>query len=743
MKVIKLFSLIFSFLLIAEVLSAQCAIISFDKPRVVGNKFRVTISMKSCFQDFRLGSNNFRFNYDTQALSNPAITSDLFPSNSFGVTTTTGTLNASGIMSANTSYTGGTSQLGIPISVTAQDLVEIEFDIVNSLEKTGLVWRLDPTFPNPKTALITDDLKTISIQANNLDIYPSTLSAAPISGKIYLDIDKNCSQNTNDFLLRQRKVKASNPIEGDFFGFSDNTGFYEIFIQNKNVPYTLSMDEDPTIYEPCQNAILVQDPQSSANQSFDFLIKSIKDCSNNAIDVVSIGQGLRRCTKNLFAIKYRNLGVIPSLNTYIILTLDKYLRMESATRPYTNLGNQQFRFEIGTLGIEEFGSFNITATLDCDSTILGQTHCVKGEIFPKSDCEVNQGKPALVGVCENGKANFNVKNQGLSEISGATYTIIEDDMIFKQSVLPTINPLQSYTLETAANGSTWRLEIRKNNNLLHSTFVEGCGTNTQGKFSTGFATQFPLPEPSISEDTECKESIGSFDPNDKEGLPKGNGVNHYIEQNTPIEYTIRFQNTGNDTAFAVVIEDVLDDQLLDISSVKVLASSHDVTTNFKNRNTLVFDFKGIMLPDSFKSKELSNGFVRFLINQNKDVQLGSVIKNKVGIYFDFNAPVITNETFHTVGRDFLMVKSQELFLPNIEVVVRPNPMNDKAILEVKGLDNSEIQLEIFDLLGRNVWSKSTDNQYFEISKGQIKEGFYMYRIFQNKQLIASGKILVE
>ncbi|MEP7170039.1 MAG: hypothetical protein ABI855_11765, partial [Bacteroidota bacterium] len=65
----------------------------------------------------------------------------------------------------------------------------------------------------------------------------------------------------------------------------------------------------------------------------------------------------------------------------------------------------------------------------------------------------------------------------------------------------------------------------------------------------------------------------SNDPNDKTVDPAGIGPNHLTLMNEKLKYTIRFQNTGTDTAFKVVIFDTLS-AALDINTFEVLNSSH-------------------------------------------------------------------------------------------------------------------------------------------------------------------------
>ena len=61
---------------------------------------------------------------------------------------------------------------------------------------------------------------------------------------------------------------------------------------------------------------------------------------------------------------------------------------------------------------------------------------------------------------------------------------------------------------------------------------------------------------------DCQENVGSYDPNDKSIFVNGVKNKEYVEQGDKVEYLIRFQNTGNDTAFTVIIQDHISLKLL-------------------------------------------------------------------------------------------------------------------------------------------------------------------------------------
>jgi uncharacterized repeat protein (TIGR01451 family) len=129
---------------------------------------------------------------------------------------------------------------------------------------------------------------------------------------------------------------------------------------------------------------------------------------------------------------------------------------------------------------------------------------------------------------------------------------------------------------------------------------------------------------------------GSFDPNDKTVLPEGK-IPFFTNE---LDYLIRFQNTGNDTAFKVVVVDTLPPQL-DVVSLKTISASHPYVVSLK-KNIITFTFDNILLPDSNVNERASHGFIRFKLKPQNGLKVGDNINNKAAIYFDYNKPIITN-----------------------------------------------------------------------------------------------------
>jgi hypothetical protein len=142
--------------------------------------------------------------------------------------------------------------------------------------------------------------------------------------------------------------------------------------------------------------------------------------------------------------------------------------------------------------------------------------------------------------------------------------------------------------------------------------------------------------------TATRTITGSYDPNDKRGVANASGsdTQFFLDSDAWIDYTVRFQNTGTDTAFTVVIRDEIEPDL-DLLSLEILGASHEFTPSFGTARELVFTFTGIQLPDSTTDLPGSQGYVAFRMKPRPGLLPGDLIENAAAIFFDFNPPIIT------------------------------------------------------------------------------------------------------
>ncbi len=232
-----------------------------------------------------------------------------------------------------------------------------------------------------------------------------------------------------------------------------------------------------------------------------------------------------------------------------------------------------------------------------------------------------------------------VRNETPAGSGSTTVTFTFDPTITYLSATPPPNTVIGNTLTwNAGLLNAWQsqsydvqFQVPPNVGLLGYELVATANVstaNTDGDLSNNTATNL-------------RTITGAYDPNDKLAVTSLGSNNAWlIDEDEWIDYTIRFQNTGTDTAFTVVITDTLPANL-DPGTIVMGAASHPFSWELRDAGVLRFAFSNILLPDSNVNEPLSHGFVGFRIRPRLPLLPGTAIENIANIYFDFNPPVIT------------------------------------------------------------------------------------------------------
>ena len=231
----------------------------------------------------------------------------------------------------------------------------------------------------------------------------------------------------------------------------------------------------------------------------------------------------------------------------------------------------------------------------------------------------------------------------------------------------------------------------------------------------------------------CKVVTGSYDPNDKAVMP--DDMKNGIAPDQVLDYRIRFQNSGTDTAFTVVVRDTLD-QWVDIESVDMVAASHEYQFAIENGNVAVWTFNNILLPDSGVNEAGSHGFIKYRLKLKPTIPQNTFIYNRAAIFFDFNPPIMTNTTQSRTKMELGIGDVEQLSLS-----VFPNPTDNSATIEWNThLPN--FTFELYDVSGRQVLEQAnlSGNRYL-LEKGTLQEGFYIYQIKSKGNNIGQGKVV--
>lgn len=244
--------------------------------------------------------------------------------------------------------------------------------------------------------------------------------------------------------------------------------------------------------------------------------------------------------------------------------------------------------------------------------------------------------------------------------------------------------------------------------------------------------------PADNVDIDTMLVVASYDPNDKTASPAGQGASGGIAPGTPLTYTIRFQNTGNFYATDVVLRDTLDADL-DQSTLEVLGSSHPMTWHL-DFGKLAFEFRGIMLPDSNTNEPASHGWVQYRIQHKSGLPLGTEITNSASIYFDFNAPVLTNTTLNTLEELTSVVPGRN----TMGLKMAPNPFSSTTRFEFDRADGAGYRMVLRDLSGRTVMvQEGITGSSFQLDGSSLPAGMYLATFMGAEGVAATAKIVKE
>jgi uncharacterized repeat protein (TIGR01451 family) len=201
--------------------------------------------------------------------------------------------------------------------------------------------------------------------------------------------------------------------------------------------------------------------------------------------------------------------------------------------------------------------------------------------------------------------------------------------------------------------------------------------------------------------------IGGYDPNDKKENLGGKIFPQQVISGSYINYIIRFQNTGNDTAFNIVVRDTLDAKL-DWNSFNMLAGSHPYSLQINSDNRLAWTFNNIKLVDSIRNEPASHGFIAYRIKPTNNLVVGDTIKNSASIYFDYNLPVRTN-TQQTVVVNNIVTGLGGPQSNRFYLCLFPNPTGEMIWLNLKDQVHGEGLLTVTDMNGKLIYKKNLGN----------------------------------
>jgi uncharacterized repeat protein (TIGR01451 family) len=239
----------------------------------------------------------------------------------------------------------------------------------------------------------------------------------------------------------------------------------------------------------------------------------------------------------------------------------------------------------------------------------------------------------------------------------------------------------------------------------------------------------------------------SYDPNFKEVSPKGTGPTGLISYtDSVLEYMVHFQNTGTWQAENVVVIDTLDDDLNWTSlRPEYMSAPCKVTLQQAGaKKVATFTFNNINLPTESSNPMGSNGMLTYTIHIKSGLALGTQFLNHASIYFDYNAPVMTNTTVNTLGTVPSYVSNVSTGNYN-SFVIYPNPASQSFNAVINSDETTSANMSLADVTGKILMNKTIavqkGQQTITTDASQLAPGIY-FVTFNEHGKVQTQKLVI-
>ncbi len=317
----------------------------------------------------------------------------------------------------------------------------------------------------------------------------------------------------------------------------------------------------------------------------------------------------------------------------------------------------------------------------------------------------------------------------VSVVNNSPYTFTGLELQLQHSILQTLDPNDTSSVATVIGPGLISWQIPSIAPISTQQFwqalvlpADPALIGTQIDYSAQLIQPVPDNDPSNDSDQQSITVVGAYDPNDKLAITSTQGFPDIYSLNFDqyVDYTIRFQNTGNAEAEHVFLDDTISD-LFDASTLEILGASHSYEVDWLEDRSIRFDFPQIMLPDSTTDPVGSQGFVSFRLYPVQAIIPGDLLLNAADIYFDFNPPIRTNTTE-------LLVELTESIEENAETSIGsfPNPTSHQITIEATDLGQFIWAITSTD--GKNVLAGRNAAQERSIDVSSLAKGQYILQV---------------
>jgi uncharacterized repeat protein (TIGR01451 family) len=572
----------------------------------------------------------------------------------------------------------------------------------------------------------------------------ATSSEKVLKGQVFKDLNKNCIKDPGEPVISNQLVEAVSGAVREA-GYTNANGDFRLAIRNQGT-YIVNAAIKNNYWTSCSQTIVTTNFNFNDTLAIGLKVNTL--CPNMEVDLQA--SRFRRCRESDLFMNYKNTGTEKAVNAYVDLKLDDQFELITASLPFTKIGDV-YRFLVGDVIENQSGFIEIRIKVNCDAKD-GQEHCSEAHIYPDSSCVSSTFAQIVTSAtCTGDSINLSIKNTGTIAMSTEKQWYAIDEHVTNKIVILAsgkflLNAGEEITITIPSAARVLFVAEQDASypfSSVSQTRIISCASNPAPGAPPFRIINLDESEFFISK--FCERNRNSFDPNEIKGYPEGLTDRGYINVNQELEYIIRFQNTGTDTAFNVRIENKIPLAELDLSSFSAGAASHPYQFILSKDGNLIFSFRDILLPDSSSNEQASHGFVQYKIKPIKKLGNGTEIKNKAQIYFDFNVAINTNIDLHTIGVP-VIVTTEETSSDNAQFLqITPNPLTSVSYINNPHVDENEIfSLHCIDMHSKEIWKQNFKGHTTIISRGNMHNGVYLLVLKDRHGMtIAVNKLLVE
>jgi uncharacterized repeat protein (TIGR01451 family) len=601
-----------------------------------------------------------------------------------------------------------------------------------------------------------DSFRTVKTYGGSTDLWifrynenlTSNSKLKSVSGKVFADLNRNCLVDSLDLNINNQLIY--NHIDSNYSISSQ--GNYTVYLHNTDSVKLEFINQNDSNYQlSCFSnhiqTLVLKDTVKTARLDFPVQPKTRGHC----LDITSFSNGILRAGRwGQYRLDYVNNGIDTAFNAKLEITIDTSI-VDSifSSFNYSLVGNKLV-FSLGN--VRGFETRTITYGIKLKARfLLGTSICHKALISPACNLYTTTNHDstkitAKTKCISKNKIELELKNESSfnQKIASDIYVYKDDSLSNLSTVKLNANETKVLTYHLDANTVFTSKLVLNNNDPVQPIIVlhdDKCALSKDFKPNNP-VLNFHRQHDSREYEENCDIVRGSYDPNIKSVQPVGITSENYTSTGTELSYRIDFQNTGNDTAFRIVVTDSLSESL-NIATFIPGTSSHPYSVEFEKRK-VKFIFDPIALVDSVTNEPGSHGYVTFKIKHNSNIKPKTKIENGASIYFDYNPPIITNTVFNTIYDVLLIVRSTNgvVKTDGTPIKVYPNPVTNTINIGLSELV-SQLSIELFDIQGKLIKKIVFPSDLnVQVNTENLENGIYILRCLSLDKVLIEQKIQV-